>query len=77
MFSASLVPGAFYWARSSKHFGGDLTIVQVSTVFGEDPDYWALALIGTDEHAMPVDFEIICPAELPAQRPYKIQHAAE
>lgn len=56
----SLVPGAFYWAKSSKHFDAELTIVQVSTVFGDDPDYWTLALLGTDEHAMPSDFEIVC-----------------
>lgn len=44
----SLVPEAYYWARSSKHFDGKLTVVQVSTVFGEEPNYWTLALPGTD-----------------------------
>jgi hypothetical protein len=59
MSLSSLVPYAFYWARSSEHFEGRPTVVQVSTVFGEDPDYWTLALIGTDQHAMIGDFEII------------------
>ncbi len=67
MVAASLVPHAFYWAKSSKYFDGRPTIVRVSTVFGEDSDYWTLALLGTDQHAMPADFEIIAPAELPEE----------
>lgn len=59
MSISSLVPGAFYWASSADHFGGRPTVVQVSTVFGEDPDYWTLALLGNDQHAMIADFEII------------------
>lgn len=59
MSISSLVLGAFYWASSADHFDGRLTVVQVSTVFGEDPDYWTLALLGTDQHAMVADFEII------------------
>jgi len=62
MGKTSLIPGGHYWARSSKYFGGNLTVVQVSDVFGADPDYWTLAIIGTDQHAMPYDFEIIGPA---------------
>ena len=75
MFIASLVPEGYYWARSSKHFDGKLTVVQVSTVFGEDPNYWTLALPGTDQHAMPSDFEIIGPVVLPAE--YPMRQAAE
>ncbi|MBB3298856.1 hypothetical protein FHT75_002543 [Rhizobium sp. BK112] len=75
MVAASLVPDAFYWAKSSKHFDGRITIVQVSTVFGEDPAYWTLALVGTDQHAMPADFEIIASAELADG--YPLRHAAE
>ncbi|MGR9403323.1 hypothetical protein ACU8M5_26755 (plasmid) [Rhizobium leguminosarum] len=75
MVAVSLVPHAFYWAKSSKYFDGQLTIVRVSTVFGEDPDYWTLALLGTDQHAMPADFEIIAPAELPEE--YPVRQAAE
>ncbi|MBY3321475.1 MULTISPECIES: hypothetical protein [Rhizobium] len=59
MSKSSLIPGAFYWASSADHFDGRLTVVQVSTVFGEDPDYWTLALVGTDQHAMIGDFEIL------------------
>lgn len=62
---AALVPEAFYWARSPGYFNGRPTVVQVSTVFGEDPDYWTLALLGTDQHVMPAEFEIICGIERP------------
>ncbi len=60
----SLMPGAFYWARSHKHARGRATIVQVSTIFGDGPDYWTLAVIGSDQHYMVDDFEIIAPVEL-------------
>jgi hypothetical protein len=75
MVTASLVPEAFYWAKSSKYFDGRPTIVQVSTIFGEAPDYWTLALLGTDQHAMPTDFEVIALAELPEE--YPLRQAAE
>lgn len=75
MVAASLVPGAFYWAKSSRYFDGRTTVVQVSTVFGKEPDYWTLALLGTDQHAMPTEFEIIAPAELPEE--YPLRQAAE
>ncbi|MFK0332957.1 hypothetical protein ACIQUB_17735 [Rhizobium sp. NPDC090275] len=55
----SLVPGCFYWARSASHTSGQTTIVQVSTVFGEDRDFWTLAVLGSDQHHMIGDFEII------------------
>lgn len=75
MVAASLVPQGFYWARSSKYFGGRRTIVQVSTVFGTDPDYWTLALLGTDQHAMPAEFEVIAPVEFPERD--RLRQAAE
>ena len=64
MVAARLVPDGFYWARSSRYFEGRTTVVQVSTIFGRDPDYWTLALLGTDQHAMPSEFEIIGTVEL-------------
>jgi len=54
-----LVPNAFYWARSVKHNGGRLTIVEVSTIFGERRDFWTLAVLGSDQHFMIDDFEIL------------------
>jgi hypothetical protein len=59
----SLVPDAFYWARSDRHSAGRTTIVQVSTIFGEDPDFWTLAVLGSDQHHMISDFEIIALVE--------------
>ena len=71
----SLVPEAFYWARSDRHTDGKTTIVQVSSVFGEDPDYWTIAVPGSDQHCMISDFEIIALVE-PLDG-YPLQHAAE
>ncbi|MBD9454684.1 hypothetical protein IB244_24625 [Rhizobium sp. RHZ02] len=71
----SLVPDAFYWARSDRHTGGRTTIVQVSTIFGEDPDFWTLALVGSDQHHMISDFEIIALVE-PLEG-YSLRQAAE
>ncbi len=71
----SLVPDEFYWARSSKHADGRTTIVQVSTIFGEDPDFWTLAVVGSDQHHMVSDFEIIAVVE-PLEG-YSLRHAAE
>ncbi len=59
----SLVPDAFYWARSDRHTAGRTTIVQVSTIFGEDPDFWTLAMLGSEQHHMISDFDIIALVE--------------
>jgi hypothetical protein len=61
----SLVPSGFYWANP-KHEDGELTIVQVSTVFGEDHDFWTFAVIGSDEHQMLSDFDILAPVDMPS-----------
>ncbi|OWV99988.1 hypothetical protein [Rhizobium sp. R693] len=71
----SLVADAFYWATSDKHTDGRTTIVQVSTIFGQDPDYWTLAVLGSDQHHMITDFEIIALVEPPEA--YPIRQAAE
>lgn len=70
-----MVADAFYWARSAEHTGGQTTIVQVSTVFGDEPEYWTLAIPGSDQHHMVSDFEIIAPVELPGE--HSLRHAAE
>jgi hypothetical protein len=71
----NLVPEEFYWARSNKHAGGRTTIVQVSTIFGQDPDFWTLAVLGSEQHHMIGDFEIIALVE-PLEG-YALRHAAE
>ena len=73
MLVARLVPGSFYWARPMAD-NEEITIVQVSTVFGEDRDFWTLAAIGSDQHYMPSDFEIIGPVEGPG---WELRQAAE
>ena len=75
MFVASLVPGNLYWARSLKYIDGKITVVEISTVFGVDPEFWTVAVLGSDQHFMPEDFEIIAHIEPPAVFP--MRHAAE
>ncbi|TAU38056.1 hypothetical protein ELH27_34320 [Rhizobium leguminosarum] len=75
MFAASLVPDAFYWARPLKQSDGRLTVVQISTVFGVDQDYWTLAVLGSDQHQMIGDYEIVALAEPPEDQ--SIRLAAE
>ncbi|NKN00863.1 hypothetical protein [Rhizobium leguminosarum] len=75
MFAASLVPDAFYWARPLKQGDGRLIVVQVSTVFGADPDYWTLAVLGSDQHQMIGDYEIVALAVPPEDQ--SIRLAAE
>jgi hypothetical protein len=58
MLVTRLVPDSFYWARP-KSADSQPTIVQVSKVFGEDRDFWTLTTIGSSEHHMPCDFDII------------------
>ena len=71
----SIIPGAFYWATSDKYADGETTVVQVSTVFGTEPEYWTLAVLGSDQHFMVADFEIIAIVE--PRGSYAMQHAAE
>ncbi|MBB3319340.1 MULTISPECIES: hypothetical protein [unclassified Rhizobium] len=75
MFVSSLVPGAFYWARSTGNAEGKPTVVQVSTVFGEDPEYWTFAVVGSEQHHMIGDFEIISLVEPPSM--HQLRQAAE
>ncbi|NKQ69747.1 hypothetical protein C3Y89_04995 [Rhizobium sp. UPM1132] len=70
-----LVPGEFYWAKAIKAEGSQRTIVHVSTIFGEEPDYWTLTVPGSDQHFMPGDFEVIALVEPPVE--YSMRHAAE
>lgn len=62
---SQILPHAFYWARSDKHQNGRMTIIQVSTVFGESEEYWTLAVPGSDQHFMIDDFEILSLIEQP------------
>jgi hypothetical protein len=75
MSVARLVPDGFYWATSSKHGNGEPTVVQVSNIFGEEPEYWTLAVPGSDQHHMLADFEIIA-SVLPPEE-YAMRQAAE
>lgn len=52
-----LVPDAYYWAR--RESGDDIEIVQISTIFGDGPDYMTVAVMGSDQHHSPGAFEFI------------------
>ncbi|WP_216332430.1 hypothetical protein [Rhizobium sp. X9] len=67
----SLIPQAYYWARSADFPDGHMTIVQVSTIFGAHPDYWTLAVIGSDQHHMISDFELVALVNPPDDHPLK------
>lgn len=69
------VPGAFYFAKSTKHADGKTTVVQVSTVFGKDREYWTLVTIGSEQHFMIGDFDLLSRIEFPAE--YSVRQAAE
>lgn len=52
---SELKPQAYYWARRK---GDDAwEVVQVSTVFGGERDFWTIARIGSDLHGMLDEFE--------------------
>ncbi len=57
-----LEPGAYYWAVARQPEAQPV-VVQVSTVFGEDREYWTLALVGSDQHKMPEEFSILARIE--------------
>ncbi len=75
MVFADLEAGAVYWARRKNGPRGEVVIVQVSTVFGEQPEYWTLLTVGSEDHKMPDEFEIVCEIASPLRRP--IRQAAE
>jgi hypothetical protein len=76
MAYTGLEPGGIYWARRNDVKDQALTVVQVSTLFGEDREYWTLATLGSDQHHMPSDFEIIERIEAPPTR-QRLRQAAE
>jgi hypothetical protein len=49
----------FLLGAVGKAFRWNTDVVQISTVFGEDPGYWTLAPLGTHQHAMFADYEMI------------------
>jgi len=65
-----ILPHEFYWARSDKYDHGRITVVEVSTVFGESQENWTLAVPGSDQHFIIEDFEILNLIE----RPLRILH---
>lgn len=56
---AKLEPDCFYWATRRDDQGATAQIVQVSTIFGAEREYWTVACMGSDEHHMLGDFEFI------------------
>ncbi|WP_088704986.1 hypothetical protein [Rhizobium sp. R693] len=75
MVFAGLEAGGVYWARRRSVADTQPTVVQVSTVFGRNPEYWTLLIPGSGEHHMPDEFDIIEEIPFPASAP--IRQAAE
>ena len=65
---AKLEPDCFYWATSRADRGAKAEVVQLSTIFGAEPEYWTVARLGSDEHRMPGDFEFIVRIVPPSSR---------
>lgn len=40
--------GSYYWARRSSEDKAE--VVQVSDVFGQERQYWSVAVVGSDQH---------------------------
>jgi len=56
---AKLEPDCFYWATRKSDRYAPVQVVQVSTVFGSEPEYWTVACMGSDQHQMPAEFEFV------------------
>ena len=50
-----LQPEGYYWARRKK--SDEMEVVQVSTVFGRDPDYLTVAILSSEQHFTLEEFE--------------------
>lgn len=48
---------SYYWARREN--GDEPEIVQISSIFGEGPDYMTVAVMGSDQHHSLGDFEFM------------------
>lgn len=66
-----LEPNRFYWARRLPAEGAsigepnDIEVVWVSTVFGATPEFWTVAVMGSDEHFDLVHLRIFPQGPLP------------
>lgn len=69
-------PERFYWAKRRGVEDAELTIVQVSMLFGKDREYWTLTTPGSDQHHMPGDFTIV-EAIIAPTAPQALRQAAE
>lgn len=57
---SELKPDRYYWAKVEGQEGdGRIEIVQISTVFGAEREYWTIARLGSDLHAMLEDFRFL------------------
>ncbi|KAA0685621.1 hypothetical protein DTW90_35140 [Neorhizobium sp. P12A] len=70
MIDPSLItPPNCYWVRRKEPNGevAALQIAQVSNVFGASPDYWSVAVLGSDQHSSLAEFEFIVEITAPTQ----------
>jgi hypothetical protein len=62
--SLEVRPDVFYWVRRRAK-PSKLEIGRVSTVFGNDPEYWTLTRSGSEIHHMLDEFEFVAEAKPP------------
>jgi hypothetical protein len=70
MMEPSLIkPPNCYWARRKTQEGEapEFEIVQVSDVFGAAPDYWSVAVLGSDQHRSLGEFDFIMKITAPEE----------
>jgi len=54
----------FYWAR--RRGSSRTEIVMVSSVFGREREFWTVAVMGSESHAMLDNFEFFSAVDCPA-----------
>jgi len=71
-----LEPDCFYWATRKDDRRATAQVVQVSTIFGAEPEYWTVACLGSDQHCMLAEFEFIARIVPPSSK-FAVDLAAE
>lgn len=52
-----LRPGSYYWARRCG--AQDAEVVQISDVFGQERQFWSVAVMGSDQHHSLSEFSFL------------------
>ena len=55
---SDLQPERYYWARRNRA-AANPEVVYISTIFGTEPEYWTVALLEHETHAMIDEFDFL------------------